>query len=171
MFARRPADGIIHPDKFQARAHFADLYIDDGTGLVLTTPTALTDIAGALVLQNQADGIVVDVTLDTFTVQRSGIYEAGFTHGEIVGVNTQAIVATVVVDGAEPTPAGAGAKITAKLTQPATALAIVSLAASGFLNLKKGQVVKFQASASTGNLTLRRSHMWLRQVTDAAEQP
>lgn len=177
MFARRPADGGIHPDKFQARAAYGEYTIDDGTGLVMTTPVALTQVMGSPVALGAADQVTqAAIAAAALTVVRSGLYEVFFHLNEITGVNAQALVASIEVNRAaagfvEPSSLSpVQARIVDKLTQPATALAIVGLHGSGFLNLLKGDVVALFASASTGNLTSKRAHWGIRQVTDTSEQ-
>ena len=168
MYARRRDDtsGLIHPDKFEARAHYGALVIDDGTGVVLTTPTSAADIKGAPMAAGESNGCTLSATDGSITIVRPGRYAVSFAAGEVVGVNNQALTIEVYKGAAVLAKA-----LLAKVTQPATALAIVSLAASGIVDLEKGDVLTLRATGSTGNVTVKRLRFSAVQIDDDAVQP
>lgn len=164
---RRTADGKRHPDTLDGDGNYAALTIDDATGVVLTTPTTAAAIKGSPMAVGLVSSAVDEnpsqsATNGTITIARPGVYEVGFSAGEIVGVNSQAAIIEVYKNAAVLSPA-----VLAKVTQPATALAIVSLAASALVSLARGDVLDFRATASTGNFTCKRGHFYARQIRDA----
>lgn len=168
MLTRRRNDtlGLIHPDGFEARPHYASLVINDGTGVVLTTPTSATAITGAPMALGEANGATPLVSAGSLTISRPGRYRIGFHAGELVGVNNQALTLEVYKNGAVITNA-----ILAKITQPATALAIVSLSAEGIENLERDDVLVLRATGSTGNVTVKRLRFFAVQLDDDVTVP
>lgn len=163
MYARRrdDTDGLIQPDRLEARPHYGSLVIDDATGVVLTTPTSAADIKGSPMAAGESNGCTLSATDGSITIVRPGKYRIEFAAGEIVGVNSQAVIVEVYKGAAVLAKA-----VLAKITQPATALPIVSLAAGGIVDLERGDVITFRATASTGNFTCKRGRFSVTQLDD-----
>lgn len=161
MFIRRRGTSQIQPDKFEARPNYAELTIDDNTGVVLTTPTTATAVAGAPMANGEFFGAGVALAAGSITIDRAGRYRVGFHAGELVGVNSQALQLLVYKNAANLSP-----QIAAKITQPSTALPIVALSAEGILLLAKGDVLVLRAIGSTGNVTVKRLRFYAVQIDD-----
>lgn len=171
MRVRGVDDSKVGPNRQWVENHHAEMFVDDGTGVVLTTPTTATTIAATPLKAGKSNGCTLSVAEGSavdgiVTIARAGRYRIGFHCGEIVGVNSQAMIVEAYVDNA--VIASTSGAINAKLTQPSTALAIVSLAASGLVDLTIGQTVRFKATADTGNFTVKRGRFFVQQVDDAA---
>jgi hypothetical protein len=167
LYARGVDDQKINPQRLWVEPHYAEMYVDDGTGVALTTPTSATTIASTPLKAGKSNGVTMSAAEDSavtgiMTFARSGRYRVSFHCGEIVGVNSQALIVEAYVNDAVVSPA-----INAKLTQPATALAIVSVAASGYVTVTAGDTLRFKATASTGNFTVKRGRFSVEQVDDA----
>lgn len=140
---------------------FGSLTIDDATGLAVTN-VALTVMAGAPMAAGESYGTTVALATGKITILRAGKYRVGFSLGEVVGVNSQAAIYSVHKNATELSP-----KICAKITQPATALAIVSLAAEGIVDLAVGDEIALFTSGSTGACTVKRARLNVVQLSDA----
>ncbi len=166
MRTRQVQDGKLSPLVSGADPHFGEFYVDDGTGVVLTTPTAATLIAGAPLTIRAVTGVApVGVTLNvaagSLTVARNGNYRIYANLGEVVGVNS---AAQQVIANKNGVAIGLG--LVGKLTNASTALALVTMSLEGVEYLERGDIITFTAISSTGNFTVRRARFGVRQVDD-----
>lgn len=168
MRVRVNDDGGLAAPGLNCDPHYAEIYIDDDTGVALTTPTAATAIAHAtLTKAGPSFGPTVSETGGSVTIARAGRYRVAFALSEITPVNSQVITLEVYKNAAAVTAASGtspGAK--AKFTQPATAVAIPSMSSLGYLNLAKGDVLTLTVIASVGNFTVKRARFVVEQVSD-----
>lgn len=165
-------DSKVNSDRLWCEVNHAELFVDDATGVVLTTPTVATTIAATPLKCGKSSGatmVAAEGSASTdgiITVVRSGRYRVGFSLGEVVAagsgvaVTVEAYLNNAVLDA---TTLGA---ILAKITQPTTALAIVHLSAEGFVDMVPGDTIRFKATASTGNFAVKRGRLWVTQTDD-----
>lgn len=164
-------DSKVNGNRLWAEVNHAELYVNDNTGVVLTTPTTATTIAATPLKCGKSSGCTMVAAEDAastdgiITVVRSGRYRIGFVCGEVTGVNSQALIVEAYVNNAVIVPA-----INAKMTHIATtALPICNLSADGFADLVAGDTVRFKATAGVaGDFTCKRGRFWVTQVDDAA---
>jgi hypothetical protein len=156
----RVNDGSKSPTLLTAEPHYGELGIDDATGLVLTTPTSLTDIKGSPMAAGESNGVTLSATNGTITVARSGLYRCYAMTQNVTGVNSQALVLQLVKNS---TATGAEAEF----TQGGTALTIApGMSVVDIVSLAVGDTIKAQISGSTGNVTIKRFSLGCVQLTD-----
>lgn len=170
MRVRVNGDGGLVSPGLNADPHFGEIYVNDDTGVALTTPTTATAIAHAsLTLAGPSFGVTIAPTAGSITVARAGKYRVGFALSEITPVNNQVITLEVYKNGAvvaAATNVSPGAR--AKFTQPAAAVAIPTMASVGYLDLAKGDVLTLRVVVNADNFTVKRLRFYAEQVSDSS---
>lgn len=159
------SDNLPAAPGLNADNDFGCLSIRDGTGVVLTTPTSLTVIAGSPMVAGRSYGTTVSATNGTLTIVRPGDYEVHAEVNLMVAVNSQAIVVEVQKNDAS-FPAADGGGLQTSFTQAATAVNTAMPGLSRIVRLVTGDVLKTKISASTGNATIKDFNFYVRQVND-----
>lgn len=158
-------DSRIHPDTLRAPHQYGELTIDDGTGVVLTTPTNFTDIKGSPMVANLSSGVTLSATDGTFTIARPGVYRVGFTAARVGAVNSQTLEVQAVRNGSALDDG-----IYSRIVQAATAVITSVPGVWGYVNCSRGDVIKFQAKASTGNASFLNARFLVEQVSDSGNE-
>lgn len=142
---QRSADNRNHPDGLVSAPQFA--FLNVGASLAVTTPTVATTITAAGAWANtRSSGVIVDATAGTVTITKAGLYRVNYGFSEITGVNSQ--VLTI-----QPFIATTGQGGACRVTQPATAVAVLQLSGEALLSCAVGDVITLRVIASTGNFT------------------
>jgi hypothetical protein len=170
----RDLNGRVNNMGLTTDPQVGELTVDDSTGVVLTTPTTAAALKAAPVaLGKSRGGVALSVANGTITVNRSGLYQVWASCGKITGVNSQAVTLDVFEKVGSASAAATSPAIHAEITQPSTALATVSLASNGLVEVTDGDaaagaIFDFRMSGSTGNVTCKSARLGLRKVGELA---
>lgn len=151
------ADQVVAPLMNADPAH-GSIECDDGTGVVLTTPTSATIVGGSPAAAGESFK-TTPAAAGTITLSRGGKYLCCFNASEITPVNSQVITLEVYKGS---TAQG----IKAKFTQPGTAVAIPAMCGVGVVSCARGDVLSVKAIADTGNFTVKRFQFTVVQLSE-----
>jgi len=159
----RSADSKPNPDGYITGARYAELQLDNATGIVLTTPTAATTLADATngwtagAASNFSDGLdfTVSATAGTITARKATVVRVSYSISDVTAVNTAVNTLEVYIGST----ASKGKAVWTGLTA-----APICAAASVILTLAVGDVVAVKVIASTGNFTCKRGFFRVEEL-------
>lgn len=155
------SDGLNDPEFRNINPARVDLRIDDGTGVVLTTPTVPTRLGGAPMAV--AFEVVDDGNINgAITVGKAGTRTVRYSLSEITPVNNQVLTVEVFRQPLGGAAVSVGGR--QLFTQPATAVAIPGMSGeSPPFACGVGDIIDLRITGSTGNVTVRRANIVSQQ--------
>lgn len=155
------SDGLNDPEFRNINPARVDLRIDDGTGVVLTTPTVPTRLGGAplAVAFSVVDSAAISGAI---TVGKVGTRTVRYNLSDIVPVNSQVLTVEVFRQPLGGTAVSVGGR--QLFTQPATAVAIPAMSGeTPPFSVGVGDVIDLRITGTGGNVTVRRANIVSQQ--------
>lgn len=169
----RGQDGRLVPDRLTTSPQIGEIYVSDGTGFALTTPSDTAIAHATLTVLGAVRGSVgVDATAGTIRLSKPGLYRVSYCVSVGAGANTG--VQTLELfrkDGsasrAEASPAieVSAVTLTAQPWIPLCATGTVSV--TGAQAAKTGgQLFDVAATSSTGNMTINQYRFLIEKIAE-----
>lgn len=157
----RPAqDGLI------AHMPLGLLQIEDNTGLTISAPSSFTDIKGTPMAapfastSTTSPPFTVSATTGLITANDNFVALVSMTLGLFTKVDSQVLELQVVQNST------ALNRIYQKYTQAATGLFVSGSTSKGIVQLAKGDTIKAQVKASTGDFTVKGFSLSVLKIAD-----
>lgn len=163
MRVRVSADAQLCSPGLNADPHFAELIVEDGSGVVLTTPTAAA-IAASPMAVGQTFGSTATLLTGLLTVTRPGLYRVSACLSNLVHSAAATLTVALQKNSAALSP----------VVQSVQALAgtvdgVINLQA--ILPLQPGDTLRLVATASAGNFTVKSLRFDVVQLSDVVVSP
>lgn len=169
----RGQDGKLVPSRISTAPQYGEIYISDGTGETLTTPTDEVINSATLSLLKAVRGSVgVDAVAGTIRLSKPGLYRASYCATDGTGANTGTQTLELFrkdgsASAAEESPALEVAAITL------TAQPWIPLCASGSVLVTAAQAAKtggqlfdVRATSSTGNMVIKQFRFSMEKIAE-----
>lgn len=169
----RGQDGKLVPSRISTAPQIGEIYISDGTGETLTTPTAEVVNSATLSLLGAVRGDVgVDAVAGTIRLTKPGLYRVAFSCSSCTAANTSTnTFALYRKDGAGAAAAASPAISslfttitgTLQIQAPAEGLILVTPAQAAATG---GVLLDVRATASTGNIVIKGFRFSVQKVAE-----
>lgn len=168
----RTIDGRLAPLDLTTAPQLGEIYLDDGTGETLTSPSTATVVkSSTLTLAGKKrGGVTLSATNAAITVKASGLFRASYCVNDGTGANT----ATVTFDVYEKIGSGSAASIgkgarskaitlTAAPWVPMCGSALIEVSAA---DAASNAIFDVRATASTGNLVVKAMNLQVVKIDE-----